>query len=42
MRHLLLHQRILQAIPICKFIGGRLAFVNVLLSNHSIHLKLFG
>ena len=27
MRHLLLQQRILQAIPICKFIGGRLAFI---------------
>ena len=42
MQHLLLQQRILQAIPICKFIGGRLTFMKGYTSNHSIHMQLFG
>ena len=38
MRHLLPQQRILQAIPICKFIGGRLLFTNGKKNNNYIHL----
>ncbi len=38
MRHLLLQQRILQAIPICKLIGGGLAFSKGWLNNQSSHL----
>ncbi len=41
MRHLLLQQLILQAIPICKFIGGRLEFINSLLDDQTVNLYLF-